>query len=1020
MFTSKTFFSQRALRRPLVPVVLFVLTAAALPSTAWATPPIGGTTGTIDNAVISGGGVLVGTGTHSIQSAVGQTAVGVSVIGSGAEANHGWPAPDPAPLALEGPTPLETYTYSAEQDLEVQATGGSGDYTFTWEWDADGFGAGEPPAPLSESTHPDSTTSVTINNVGGVSTLTLTGLAPSASGEYRCTVSDTGPDADVVSQAATFEKRTPLAVTLSPATTSPDNYIDTLTLTADTQGGFEPLAYTWEFSDDGGDTWTEVENGTTTYAAPGYDPENPTGTVDVDVTVSGADGPVLEIDFPLNNVHGGLYRCSVEDDQYPSQGLSEGADDGESTVTMQDQVVIIEQPVGGEYYDGNEESLAVVVIGGNPNFYEYQWRYEGEAASDNTVYEWTIAGATDNPYVFTASANLAELSNPAFPSVGWKANTGSSGEYKVTVTSTSGGGADTSDWAAVDVREEVVASIDTPADDLTKNVTETLTITASATGGYPDTGYDFQWSYDGTPLSEGGRFTGVNSETLTITDLEEADDGDYTVTVWDSKGPGCPEHNETCTSDATAAVTITNFILVQQEPVSQKVYQGDTLDFTVEGGGGEPPYTFVWSWDFEEPFDNHDDGQIFSLSDGAPHPLTNSVVTITNTDTTSTLELADVITGDPADTGGYSCVISDREGNFNEDTSTSQTAILEVFPPVSIDTPPAPTRRYAGQEATFTVQASGGIDEVRAYQWQADDGSGFVDLSNGGGVSGADSAVLTVSGLAVADDGTEYRCVVTADDGAVPTDPTNTEAVSMAATLYVSAPLEVTSPPADYAAYVNDSTFELAAEFEGGKAPYSTDWRLRGLDPTTPETSAGSGSLDTGTPNTASIMVNPGMLGVGRYEYLVAITDQVTTTRSDPAMVDIAEYPAFNPPLTDASVPENRRLRWSVDVTGGLAPITYQWQYLTDDGAATPVWQDLSDGGTISGATTDTLEISKVSFDDAGMYRVVVNDGLGAEITSEASLTVTQALPVAGGLGLAVLATLSALGGAAALRRKRD
>jgi len=58
----------------------------------------------------------------------------------------------------------------------------------------------------------------------------------------------------------------------------------------------------------------------------------------------------------------------------------------------------------------------------------------------------------------------------------------------------------------------------------------------------------------------------------------------------------------------------------------------------------------------------------------------------------------------------------------------------------------------------------------------------------------------------------------------------------------------------------------------------------------------------------------------------------------------------------------------------GLGFVAYQWR---KDGV------QLSDGGTISGATTATLTIDPVSFDDPGSYDVVVTDDCG-EITSSA------------------------------------
>ncbi len=202
-------------------------------------------------------------------------------------------------------------------------------------------------------------------------------------------------------------------------------------------------------------------------------------------------------------------------------------------------------------------------------------------------------------------------------------------------------------------------------------------------------------------------------------------------------------------------------------------------------------------------------------------------------------------------------------------------------------------------------------------------------------------------------------------------------------------------------------------------APYSTQWRVQGVEPSVPETSAGSGTLETGTPNVARYAVDPSAVGVGTYTYYVRITDAVTTTSSARGTVIIANYPSFSQPLQSTTLPEKQDLAWSVGVTGGVAPLTYRWQKRVDDGTKALVWQDLSDGGAVSGTETATLVIENVTYDDAGTYRVLVTDGLDTGIQSQADLVITQALPVTGGLGLAALSLLTALAGATALRRKR-
>ena len=57
----------------------------------------------------------------------------------------------------------------------------------------------------------------------------------------------------------------------------------------------------------------------------------------------------------------------------------------------------------------------------------------------------------------------------------------------------------------------------------------------------------------------------------------------------------------------------------------------------------------------------------------------------------------------------------------------------------------------------------------------------------------------------------------------------------------------------------------------------------------------------------------------------------------------------------------------------GAPPFSYQWR---KNGA------DLTNGGNISGATTNTLTLTNVSWLDAGGYSVVVSKGAGNSVTS--------------------------------------
>ncbi len=88
-------------------------------------------------------------------------------------------------------------------------------------------------------------------------------------------------------------------------------------------------------------------------------------------------------------------------------------------------------------------------------------------------------------------------------------------------------------------------------------------------------------------------------------------------------------------------------------------------------------------------------------------------------------------------------------------TLTKQVEVQTAGPqPPTITQQPAARTVSEGTNATFTVQAIG--DAPLAYRWQKNN----TNLSNGGSISGATAATLTIAAATVADEA-NYRCVVT-------------------------------------------------------------------------------------------------------------------------------------------------------------------------------------------------------------------------------------------------------------------
>ena len=123
---------------------------------------------------------------------------------------------------------------------------------------------------------------------------------------------------------------------------------------------------------------------------------------------------------------------------------------------------------------------------------------------------------------------------------------------------------------------------------------------------------------------------------------------------------------------------------------------------------------------------------------------------------------------------------------------------------------------------------------------------------------------------------------------------------------------------------------------------------------------------DPDVPDTGVGNVPPGVVDMGAYE-------RIPITVTDPAGQTIC---AGGPAI------------FSVTATG-QPTLTYRWSKNS---------APLSNGGSISGATTDTLTISPTVAGDTGNYDVVVTDGFGQSLTSVSAALTVNARPDGGRL----------------------
>jgi hypothetical protein len=82
---------------------------------------------------------------------------------------------------------------------------------------------------------------------------------------------------------------------------------------------------------------------------------------------------------------------------------------------------------------------------------------------------------------------------------------------------------------------------------------------------------------------------------------------------------------------------------------------------------------------------------------------------------------------------------------------------ITVNPLTTIDLHPTDKSVYDEESTSFSIEAS----NASSYQWQVDEGSGFVDISDDSHYSGTTTATLTVSDITGSMNGYLYNCVAT-------------------------------------------------------------------------------------------------------------------------------------------------------------------------------------------------------------------------------------------------------------------
>ncbi len=300
------------------------------------------------------------------------------------------------------------------------------------------------------------------------------------------------------------------------------------------------------------------------------------------------------------------------------------------------------------------------------------------------------------------------------------------------------------------------------------------------------------------------------------------------------------------------------------------------------------------------------------------------------------------------------CLVSQPAAAANSKDGGNNTnwTINPCIPCTEPDIQSSPTAQNAtaGDAVTFSVDAGG--TEPFSYQWERNDGGSWSSISE------ATSSSYSLSSVSSADDGAQFRCVVSNACGA---------ATSAAAALGVCTPPAIETAPSNANATAGESAvFTVVAS--GSALEYQ--WERNDAGAWAPI--AG----ETGASYTVATVV----AGDDGAQFRCVVSNACGAATSAAAMLNVCAPAAAAVQPVDANVIAGESATYTITASG-TPEITYQWER-KNAGA----WE------TISGDSGATLTLNTVSLAQSGsLFRAIVQNSCGADTSAEVSLTVTAA-----------------------------
>ncbi|MGY1552354.1 RCC1 domain-containing protein [Microbacterium sp. A588] len=468
-----------------------------------------------------------------------------------------------------------------------------------------------------------------------------------------------------------------------------------------------------------------------------------------------------------------------------------------------------------------------------------------------------------------------------------------------------------------------------------------------------------------TPVLTDATVTGVSFGGESATNLVDNGDESWTATTpphdagpvdvvvsWELNGVAQPDITY---ADAFTYVA-PDVAPTVSDPADQVVTAGDAALFTVEATGTPEPGV---TWEFSA-----DDGGTWTVVGAADGTVSVDGKTLT---VTATEALSGTL---------YRATAENTVGTVTSAAAALTVSAVPVAPQV---TDPADQAVTAGDPATFTVDTTGTPEPGVTWEFSADDGATWSEVTAADGTVRSDGKTLTVTATEALS-GTLYRATAENTVGTV---------TSAAATLTVSAvPVAPTvTDPVDQVVTAGDpATFTVEAT---GTPEPSLLWEFSTDDGSTWSAVGAADGTVSDEGKTLTVTATEALSG---FQYRVTAENSVGVVSSAPATLTVSAVPVA-PTVTDPEdqvVTAGDAAMFTVEATGTPEP-GVTWELSADDGAT---WSAVgaadgtvsSDGKTLTVTTTEALS--------GFQYRATAENTVGVVTSAAATLTVTAA-PVA-------------------------